>query len=141
MITAVDTNVLLDLLLQDSRFCDLSSSALEAAATAGSLVICDLVYAELAVHFEDTRTCDEFLDDTEIRVEPLTRDSCFLAGRAWRSYRRRGGRRTRILADFLIGAHAQVQASRLLSRDRGFFRSAFPSLAILEPSRQTGHGS
>jgi predicted nucleic acid-binding protein len=141
MITAVDTNVLLDILLLDSRFCDASSSALVASATAGSLVICDLVYAELAVHFEDQRTCDEFLDDTEIQVEPLTREACFDASRAWRAYRRRGGRRTRILADFLIGSHAQVQASRLLSRDRGFYHAAFPSLEILDPSRRTLHGS
>lgn len=140
MITAVDTNILLDILLEDARFAEVSSRALEMAASAGSLVVCDLVFAELAVHFDDPQTCDEFLDDIEIRVEPLTRAAGFLAGRAWRAYRRRGGKRTRILADFLIGAHARLQASRLLTRDRGFYRAAFPSLAVLDPSQHSSHG-
>ena len=134
MITALDTNILLDILLSDPHFFSRSSAALEAAATAGSLVICDLVYAEIAVHFDAQDGCDEFLSDVEIRVEPLSRPASFLASRAWRTYRERGGRRARILADFLIGAHAQAQASRLLSRDRGFYRSAFPSLEIIDPT-------
>jgi len=134
MITAVDTNVLLDILLPDPRFFARSSRALEVATTAGSLVICDLVYAELAVHFDAQNECAEFLADVEIHTEPLSREASFLAGRVWRTYREQGGKRTRILADFLIGSHAQVQASRLLSRDRGFYRRMFPTLDILDPS-------
>jgi len=67
-------------------------------------------------------------------VEPLGRESCYLASRAWRSYRRRGGQRKRILPDFLIGAHAQTRAARLLSRDRGFYREAFPSMNLVAPA-------
>ena len=134
MITAVDTNILLDILLPDTRFFARSSRVLESAATAGSLVICDLVYAELAVHFEEQSECDEFLADVEIHTESLSREASFVASRAWRVYRQQGGKRKRILADFLIGAHAQVQASRLLSRDRGFYGSVFPALEVLDPS-------
>lgn len=134
MITAIDTNILLDILLPDPRFLSPSSHALEDSAVAGSLVVCDLVYAELCVHFEKQSECDEFLEDNDIRVEALPRGASFLAGRAWRNYRERGGKRTRILADFLIGAHARLNASRLLSRDRGFYRSMFPDLVLVDPA-------
>jgi predicted nucleic acid-binding protein len=77
------------------------------------------------------------LTENEIRVESLGRTACFLASRVWREYRRQGGKRSRILSDFLIGAHAQTQASRLLSRDRGFYGKLFPSLSVADP---TFHG-
>jgi predicted nucleic acid-binding protein len=134
MTTAIDTNILLDLLIPNEAFYNASAAALEASA-AGLMVVCDLVYAELSVHFETQDECDEFLESNEIRVEPLTRRAHFLAGRAWRIYRRSGGKRSRIIADFLIGAHAQEQATRLLSRDRGFYRELFPSLTVVDPSR------
>ena len=134
MITAVDTNVLLDILLPNEDFVERSGKALEAAATAGSLVICELVYAELCVAFDSQEQCDEFLSDIGIHTDPLDRPASFLASRVWRTYREQGGTRERILADFLIGAHAQVQASRLLTRDRGFYRKMFPSLNLLEPA-------
>lgn len=137
MITAIDTNVLLDVLLPDPRFLSQSARALEDAATAGSLVICDPVFAELCVHFDNQSECDEFLEDNDIRTEALSRAASFQASRAWRTYRKQGGKRTRILADFLIGAHAQLQASRLLTRDRGFYRTLFPSLLLADPLEQS----
>lgn len=134
MITAVDTNILLDILLPNEKFFDPSQRALETVAAAGSLVICDLVYAELCVHFESQAICDAFLSDVGIHAEALSRPASFLASRVWRSYRRQGGPRERILADFLIGAHAQLQASQLLSRDRGFYRRLFPALRLMQPA-------
>ena len=134
MITALDTNVLLDILAPDEKFFDFSARALEGAAVAGSLVVCELVYAELCAHFQAQRDCDEFLKENDIRVEPLGRPASFLASRIWKAYRLRGGKRNRILSDFLIGAHAQLHASSLLSRDRGFYREMFPSLSLVDPS-------
>lgn len=134
MITAIDTNILLDILVPNEAFCDASVHAFEGAATSGSLVVCDLVYAELCIHFATQRECDGFLESNDIRVEPLRREAHFLASRAWRAYRQQGGQRTRILADFLIGAHAQTQATRFISRDRGFYRKLFPSLNLIDPS-------
>jgi len=136
MITAVDTNILLDILVPNQEFCDISVQALEDAANSGSLVICDLVYAELCIHFSLQRECDRFLEDNEIRVERLSREAHFVASRAWRVYRQQGGSRKRILADFLIGAHAQTAAGQLLSRDRGFYKKLFPSLPVRDPSRK-----
>ena len=138
MTTAIDTNILLDILIPNEAFYDASAAALERSAS-GLLVVCDIVYAELSVHFEKQMDCDEFLESTEIRVEPLTRRAHFLAGRAWRQYRRKSGKRNRIIPDFLIGAHAQEQATRLLSRDRGFYRELFPSLKVVDPSLEMEH--
>lgn len=139
MITAIDTNILLDVLTASENFCALSAGALENSATAGSLVVSDIVYAELCIHFPSQRECDTFLEENQIRVEALTREAHFLASRAWRAYRKQGGQRTRILPDFLIGAHAQTQATRLLSRDRGFYRKLFPALNVLDPSTAGSH--
>ena len=134
MITAIDTNVLLDILVGNVKFCDASILALENAASDGSLVICDLVYAELCIHFNTQGECDRFLHGNEIRVEALSSEAHFLASHVWRAYRQQGGQRARILADFLIGAHAHEQASRLLSRDRGFYGKLFPKLSLIDPS-------
>ena len=134
MITAIDTSVLLDVLVPDPEYFERSLQALEEAANGGSLVVCDLVYGELCVHFEHQGDCDQFLEQNDVRVEALTREASFLASRLWRSYRHRGGKRTRILTDFLVGAHAQVQASQLLTRDRGFYREIFRSLRLVDPA-------
>jgi predicted nucleic acid-binding protein len=134
MITAIDTNILLDILIPNDEFYEASASGLQDSATEGSLVICDIVYAELCVHFGSQHKCDAFLESNDIRVQNLTREVHFLASRAWRTYRQQGGKRTRILADFLIGAHAHKLATRLLTRDRGFYRKLFPSLKLFDPA-------
>src|ERR1700730_2872323 len=100
MITAVDTNIFLDILVPNQQLCEISFQALEEASNSGSLVICDLVYAELCIHFSTQRECDRLLEDSEVRVEHHNREAHFLASRAWRAYRQQGGSRTRILADF-----------------------------------------
>jgi len=137
VITAVDTNILLDVLRPDENFVRTSSDALETSASEGSLVICDIVYAELCCHFNTPKECDTFLETADFRVQSLSREAHFLASRAWRLYRKQGGTRTRILADFMIGAHAATMATRLLTRDRGFYRKLFPQLTILDPTQKS----
>jgi predicted nucleic acid-binding protein len=133
VITAIDTNILFDILVPNEDFYDASAIALQDAADDGSLVISDIVYAELCVYFDTRRECDGFLGSMEIRVQSLTREAHFEASRAIRAYRKQGGKRTRVIADFLIGAHARNQASRLLTRDRGFYRKLFPGVNIVHP--------
>jgi predicted nucleic acid-binding protein len=134
MLTALDTNVLLDILVPNEAFADSAETAIEAAASEGLLVVCDIVYAEVCSQFTSRKDCDFFFADNMIRVEATDRDALFLASRIWRMYRKQGGKRTRILPDFIVGAHAQVQANGLISRDRGFYRPLFPDLRICNPS-------
>jgi predicted nucleic acid-binding protein len=74
-----------------------------------------------------------FLASLGIKVEALEPDSSFRASRNWISYLESGGKRFRILPDFLIAGHAAYQADRLLTRDNGFQRSHFPDLTVVQP--------
>ena len=133
MTTAVDTNLLLDILLPNPDFVERSLGLLEASARDGPLVMSGPVYAELAAFFQRKDELDAFLRENLIRRESLSDRALFLAGRAWRAYRSAGGQRERVISDFLIGAHAQVQAGRLATRDRGFYRRYFQELTVVEP--------
>jgi hypothetical protein len=135
VITAVDTSVLLDFLNADPAFGTASLEALRSCAGEGPLLACDVVWAEIAGCFPSISACRNTLRELEIEFSPIQPEAAFEAGSAWRAYRPRGGGRTRVAADFLIGAHALYQSDRLLTRDHGFYRSCFKRLVILDPSR------
>jgi hypothetical protein len=134
MITAVDTNVLLDVFTNDPTFGARSLVVLRACLAEGPLIACDVVWAELFAAFETPDEANRALDAIPVACEPLGRVAAARAGAAWREYRRAGGPRERVIADFLVGAHAVEHADRLLTRDRGFHRLAFAGLAIVDPS-------
>jgi hypothetical protein len=134
MITAVDTNVLLDVFTADPRFGPASRSAVRRCLAEGSLVACDVVWAEVAAAFNDPTAAADALDGLDVQYDGVDRDAALAAGVAWRKVRARGGIRRRIVPDLIIGAHAAARAERLLTRDRGFYRSAFAKLTILDPT-------
>ena len=135
MITAVDTSVLLDFFVADSQFGRASRSALRTCQAEGSLVACEIVWAEASSHFPDSEAASEALDSLEILYSTIDVAGALEAGRRWREYRLRGGPRSRATSDFLIAGHAVTKADRLLTRDRGFYRAYFQNLEILDPSR------
>lgn len=104
--TLVDTNVLLDLVTNDSTWADWSVEQLETASLAGRLLINDVVDAELAVRYERIEELDTFIDEAGLVVAPIPRAALFLAGKVFTRYRRAGGSRTGVLPDFIVGAHA-----------------------------------
>lgn len=134
MITAVDTNVLLDVFSNDPMFGTRSLTILRACLAEGPLIACEVVWAELVAAFDTPGAADRALDAIPVAFEPLGRAAATRAGAAWREYRRAGGPRERVIANFLVGAHAVEQADRLLTRNRGFHRLAFDGLVIVDPS-------
>jgi predicted nucleic acid-binding protein len=141
MKTAVDTSVLLDVLTSDAIFGPRSREALRRAYDLGSLVASDVVWSEVRAHFESDTLFESVMDGLGLQYLPLSDEAARLAGAYWRAYHqtRHSGSspRTevhkRVVADFLVGAHAQLQADALLARDRGFFRGYFKELRLLEP--------
>jgi predicted nucleic acid-binding protein len=133
VITAVDTSVLLDILSGDREHGPRSAAALRQASADGALVASTVVWAEVLGAYDDAKAVTARLDRLELQLIADDREVAMAAGRVYRAYRRSGGTRRRILPDFLIGAHALVHADRLLTRDRGFYRSHFAKLTILGP--------
>jgi hypothetical protein len=93
--------------------------------------MCGLVYAELAPQFDTREALDSALNELGIRVVEDGVDVAWLAGCKWADYRSAGGTRDRLLADFVIGAHALLHAECLLTRDRGFYKTYFPELRLM----------
>lgn len=136
MITAVDSSVLIDILGADPQFGPASLAAARRCRQEGILIACNVVWAEVIAAFPDTTKTEAALMRIPLEYSPIVQASANRAGVGWRAYRRRGGPRDRIVADFLVGAHAIEQADRLLTRDRGFQKAAFAGLTtIIDPSR------
>ena len=128
MIAAIDTNVLLDVLVSDAPHHTESVSRLIDAYNRGAILVCDMVYAELVPAFDNRSALDEALRAINATTSPIDTAIAYEAGLRWARYRRAGGPRQRIIADFLIGAHAVASADTLLTRDRGFYATYFPEL-------------
>lgn len=133
VVTLVDTNVLLDVATDDEVWGAWSASALVEAIDAGIVCVNPIVYAEASTRFDRIEDLDAFLPETTFRREPLPYAAAFVAGKAFLSYRRRGGERLGPLPDFYIGAHAAVSGHRLLTRDARRFRTYFPSVEVVAP--------
>ena len=156
MITAVDTNILLDILIPDEPHAEASKRLLDKHLASGKLILCEIVFAELAAHFPSEQELKLFLAETGMRLVPSNEKSLHVAGLRWTKYARKGKRnqfscsacgksftascphckasvtrRQIVLSDFLIGAHALTQADCLLSRDLGIYKNNFSDLEVV----------
>jgi len=138
MTTAIDTNIIVALWDKDAHLSSSAQSALDAALARGSLVVAAPVFAELlACPGGSEMFLDSFLRDTGIIVDwNLDEATWRAAGRAFQAYaagrRKQGGAGPRrILADFVIGAHATRNRYGLLTLDEHLYRTAFPDLGLL----------
>lgn len=156
MITSVDTNIILDILIPGEPFSDSSKVLLDRHLAKGKLIICEVVFAELAAAFPAREELQSFLSDTGMKIVYSDEESLFLAGSRWAEYARKGARnkflcggcghafevacpqcsamltkRLHVLADFIIGSHALVHADCILSRDLGVYRTYFSELKVV----------
>lgn len=154
MIAAVDTNILLDVLIPDESYLKSSKALLDEYIVKGQLIICETVYSELASQFISEKDLKDFLSDTGIRLVHSNEKSLYLAGERWKEYTKNRKQtlqcpqcgkqvtaickechysftvRHHILSDFIIGAHARSLADVLITRDRGFYKTYFKDMKI-----------
>lgn len=129
----VDTNVLIDVLQDDPEWADWSLQQLRAQSQVHELVINPVIYAELALTFKTIESLDATLDQMRMPLRELPRSALFVAGKAFAQYRRQGGTRHSVLADFFIGAHAAVAGMPVLTRDVSRYKHYFPTVRLVSP--------
>ena len=129
----VDTNVLVDVLQNDPQWADWSMAQLQAQSKVHRLSINPIIYAELSLTFSTVEALDAVISCMELDLLDIPKPALFLAGKAFVQYRRGGGARTNVLADFFIGAHAAVSGLPVLTRDTRRYQSYFPSINLVTP--------
>ena len=129
----VDTNVLVDVLQNDPQWADWSMAQLQAQSKVHRLSINPIIYAELSLTFSTVEALDAVISRMEMDLLDIPKPALFLAGKAFVQYRRGGGARTYVLADFFIGAHAAVSGLPVLTRDTRRYQSYFPSINLVTP--------
>ncbi len=129
----VDSNVLLDLMTEDTRWLSWSAEAVENAADRFRLVINPIIYAEVSIRYSRIEDLEAALPKAMLDREAIPYEAAFLAGKCFLVYRRRGGTKQSPLPDFFIGAHAAVAGYRLLTRDAARYRSCFLRLSLIAP--------
>ena len=129
----VDSNIVIDIATNDARWADWSLAQLEFSTASDAVVINDVVYAELSAGYRHTDDLDHALEGLRIGRADIPKLALFLAGHAFRQYRRRRGVKTGVLPDFFIGAHAFVADMALLTRDPDRVRAYFPTVELITP--------
>ena len=129
---AIDSSVLVDLVSGGPHATE-SADAVRDALHHGPVVVCDVVLAAVCTALKDGSEVLEELESAGITYSATEARSALRAGEMRRRYRHRGGGRDRMVADFLIGAHALMQCSALITRDAGFFRDYFKGLKVIVP--------
>jgi predicted nucleic acid-binding protein len=129
----VDTNVLLDVFENDSKWATWSQDQLDTAAATDTLAINLIIYSELSMAFARIEELETVIEEAALNIETIPKEALFLAGKVFLSYRRSQGTKHNVLPDFFIGAHAAVMQWPILTRDVGRYRTHFPSVELISP--------
>ena len=129
----VDSNVLIDVLEDDPVWAEWSLAQLAPLIEQGRATIMPIIYAELAADYATIESLEAAIGPLRLAREPLMWEAAFLAGKAYKLYRKRGGAKRSPLPDFYIGAHASISGHALLTRDPQRYREYFPKLKVIAP--------
>ena len=134
MITAIDTNIIIDILEPDPVFGPASKVALKSSFQDGSVIACEVVWAEVVTAYgSKIEEAVDVMRRIGIEYSAMTLEATLEAAKRWSHFRKKNKVRDRIVADFLVGGHAIALSDRLLTRDRGFYRDYFKPLKVKTP--------
>lgn len=129
----VDSNVILDIFLDDANWADWSESVLAEYSADFDLYINSIVYSEVSIGFEKIEELESALNKSGFQILEIPKEALFLAGKAFLKYRRDRGIGRSPLPDFYIGAQAAIFDMKLITRDVSRYRTYFPSLRLISP--------
>jgi predicted nucleic acid-binding protein len=129
----IDSNVLLDIFLDDPNWADWSEKKLDEFSQDYPLFINLIIYTEISIGFEYIELIDSILNDCNIKMLPIPKEALFLAGKVFFKYRKQAGKKTSPLPDFYIGAQAAVLELPILTRDTSRYYSYFPTVELVCP--------
>lgn len=129
----VDSNIILDMWDHDPVWESWSRSQFLRISILEETAINPIVVGELASRFDSRANLDQALESLQLILLGIPRDAAFQAGKAFVEYRKRGGRKTGVLPDFFIGAHAAVMGASLLTRDVARYKTYFPTVRLITP--------
>jgi len=130
----VDANVLIDLFTDDPEWATWSEEALAKSALNADLLINPVIYGEVSIAFHEAGPLDLALTQIGIQKAELPYPAAFAAGKAFLKYRKKGGLKRSPMPDFLIGAHAEHEGLKLLTRDPRRYQTYFPSVQLIYPN-------
>ncbi len=131
--TLIDSNILIDIATRDPVWFEWSTEHLVTATDAGQVLLNQVIFSEVGAGYRDPARLDLALSDVALERRSIPWSAAHLAGQRFRDHRRAGGRRDRTLPDFLIGAHAETEGLRLLTRDTRVYRRWFPAVTLIGP--------
>ena len=130
----VDSNIILDVFLNDPSWADWSESILEEYVHNTTLYINAIVYSEISMGFERIEDLESAITKAGFQMLEIPKEALFLAGKAYLKYKKRKGVKRTPLPDFYIGAQAAVLNLDLITRDVARYRSYFPTINLITPS-------
>ena len=129
----VDSNVVLDVFLNDPKWADWSESKLDEYDQLGILYINSIIYSEISIGFKRIENLESAIAKAGLQMLEIPKEALFLAGKAYLKYKKRKGTKRTPLPDFYIGAQAAVQDLDLIKRDASRYQSYFPTLKLIAP--------
>jgi predicted nucleic acid-binding protein len=129
----VDSNVILDIFLNDPNWADWSEKTLNRLSMTNTLYINPIIYTEVSIGFNRIEELENVIQKAGFQMLEIPKEALFLAGKAYLKYRRNKGTKTSPLPDFFIGAQAAVLNVDLITRDVSRYTTYFPTVNLITP--------